>query len=764
MKKIVMLVFLCAVLFSCSQEDVSGGKEQGDAAVRLSMNGGSVSRSADLPAADLENKVSFLNLYVFEKGGYETPAALKYKIRLADRELGSTGDGGYSATFYLKQAGNYHFEAIANSEIEIETGASFADFCAKQTPDRSGDGLLVMQGAVDLDVKIGSNDLSVDLVRLDARIDLANTAIGFTLQSVRLLRSARYSKYVPLQEVPADRIETGSWVELEEQPIVNQFFSQLYTYENGTAGETCVEITGKYKGADYQCVVPFEGVVIERNHRYLVNIKNITTTTVEADIHVADWNPSIDLPFDPVDGKGLRVTVDDDRTVPSTDQHMVGMPNPAVYGSGEYEGTEPVVVQVETDGAYVLHFLLESSNLAAEIVAPAPVEWLTVAPAAPHSRAVYLMQQYVDVTLAPNTGIQAREAVVVARHKLEPSVCITYKIIQAGKKEVVNPLDNWAETNLKSRVSGGAFTNYQPTESDVRNSSSGTLVQQGLDWREAPFVSGGVFQFGRNYGFLPYDDVTIEVERYFWNQQADDIAEAMGYANSLIQGYRDWVNPAPAESGWLDRTAGKDPCPAGYRLPTRAEYAEILPSPALDLDDRISRYQKGDANSRNMKLGAEVKQAGTDQAVALLWLADPRVWGYPGGGQTVAQITIKVLCVPVGKEITTVDVDSPLFTDVIDRDFEQLTAKGKEVKAAVRFFPANGKRPFNDRNGTYGQTISMTNWGWRGYYWSSKSDLTGDYNKGAVMQFGSVSYQFNLQTGAQPYSDACAVRCVKETK
>ena len=177
-----------------------------------------------------------------------------------------------------------------------------------------------------------------------------------------------------------------------------------------------------------------------------------------------------------------------------------------------------------------------------------------------------------------NAGIYLRKAA-------GEGVPVEMKKIGGDVDHTKNPLRKWAEGNLKRSGTGASVTGT--------NASSYT-------------ETGSYYQFGRNYGYnsvseatknysaersdlpanyniypgtgtttpiVPYYANTIDFSKYpnyffISNSYSGDYA-----ANKSNSAYKDTWTERATKMGYTNES----PCPKGWRLPTRAEYGEIMP-------------------------------------------------------------------------------------------------------------------------------------------------------------------------------------------
>ena len=177
----------------------------------------------------------------------------------------------------------------------------------------------------------GAATADFDMDRLVSRVDIHNNAFdkttpgnGFVLTSARLIRPKTASYLIPgitgrvSQPVSSELFATsGKVVEEGVAPNIIQKLDSLYAYENDNtdpATATAVEINGTFRGGLISKVIPFKkadgvgttgaSIALARNHRYVVNLNAAPDSTdITWDIVVKEWTESDTIKVKPTFAK-----------------------------------------------------------------------------------------------------------------------------------------------------------------------------------------------------------------------------------------------------------------------------------------------------------------------------------------------------------------------------------------------------------------------------------------------------------------------------
>lgn len=426
------------------------------------------------------------------------------------------------------------------------------------------------------------------LKRVSARVDLVVAPQeGLSFEPTSIALAAAANSYI----FPNEEAYNGSKETIEISGFT------LYPYETAAGTVKEVKVTGNVKVGETEkeatFVVPFvnkEGkeIAIERNHRYTVNIARINGFySIEASITVSDWNAA-GFSGDLEAGEELKMTA----TEYENEQLATAPAATAVYPTDE---TKTAVVELESTDAKVYKIYVGSANIEAVTSwTTLPDGWTMTEPA--DTRAEYLWEKSYWTLTIPANESDAKSLTVKAVNKLEQAkdqntkkyVEITFT--QKGKQGEVdhskNPLLKWAE-------------------SDLVRSGSGASVK-------ATFASsyknrGYYYQFGRNYGYqnaseaqnfyainitsipssrnaYPLTGSTTPVTKYRESSisQYPNLFLIDKYFTGYSSANHQYDYKTIDNQTWYERAKSNgytytSPCPEGWRLPTKADFQEIMP-------------------------------------------------------------------------------------------------------------------------------------------------------------------------------------------
>lgn len=322
-----------------------------------------------------------------------------------------------------------------------------------------------------------------------------------------------------------------------------------------------------------------------------------------------------------------------------------------------------------------------------------------------------------------------------------------------------NPLAKWAESDLK-RVSTGASTKS--------------------DFTGVYTTTGSYYQFGRNYGFHSVSDAqqAYGVERsdmasnrnvYSGTGSTSTVstyyASTINFANYpnyfFIDNNHngDYTAPDHAQT-WYERAKSNgytydSPCPDGWRLPTVAEYKEIMP---------VIDGKAGNSGSSAWNDLVQFKTLDNGVKCAFRWSK------YTSGGYSY----LKIDCIVVPKDMTDTSA-----VDWTDENVETRYFKGAGYIQAHRNLwnlstSAGSSTQYTARPlewGTYSGTIGGSGYAgvvivsqtasymrYGGFYWTS------DAVQGVFSMIFNSSSGYNLGYYLSQYDSAIGanIRCVRE--
>lgn len=578
MKNIISRIMILAMLASfaaCSSElDNAGGYAGDEAMVRMNftgLNGFAVTRAVDQMA------VEKVTVYLFE--GTEESSELKYTLPVT---LSDKTEAGLPGSFKVPEGGTYHVEAIANAEML--TGINtYGDFLA-QTTMAAFDGNLLMQGATAQDITLAGGQtttLSMELVRLAATFQVEG-AVEAGVNDVAFTLKGAVKKSYLVKHADGDSFTIPADAETDESTVP-------YSYEN-PENSTVMVITGTMNGAAYRTEVPVAQVL--RNHLYTVKLVN-NSGTIEPELTVTDWS-EISSSLEIGAGSALMMTAATDKT--QEPEATVVYPE-----EGDLKSTQ--TVNVAADAAVTYYLYVKSANIEAALThTTLPDDWTLAAPA--ETRADYLWEKgYWTLTIPANATSEERTLTVIATNKLIADATVSITFTQEGKEDEAvdhskNPLARWAEANSINALQ----KQYGSTETWW----NWKYEYSSQDYPESTWANGvgSYYQWGRNAGspfptqYQPADGSQINTGGINWAKVTYNLPTKVTVAKTTNQNLfiingdgNDYVSDGSTDEIWTDRTSklyddngltSYDnprpwPCPEGYRLPTVAEYQQIIP-------------------------------------------------------------------------------------------------------------------------------------------------------------------------------------------
>ena len=423
---------------------------------------------------------------------------------------------------------------------------------------------------------------TIKMERLVSRIDVKNNAYnadaskGFILESAQLLNPKEY----------AFIMDTKTAAEINAVPTISEFpartnvvttaiqtLDSLYTYENtnevGTTA-TALQVNGTYRGAKMSKLIAFkkadgvgtvgDPIALARNTRYVVNINpSKDSTNITWDIKVDAWTVSDTITVEPsfpvptlkdlqLDGAAITDKVID---APTHAGKKVTFTSSAPQAS-----TYTVKFKYNTTGSSIKW---DGEKYKDAIIQGAPV--VTYATEASVTRTY-------EITIPAQDSIKVPlDAYVIIQNGSVADACDTITLRYFPKYEgtSLNPVmykgQYWAPVNC------GATQVPTSVSSTWNKATCGNLYQWG---RKAPFDYNGSGDIAPDGTFPTYVDGT-----------------AAGYANDkFIKGsstadyswFSDYKNPLSDALSVGDNAWPRDqqPCPAGWRVPTKAELDPIM--------------------------------------------------------------------------------------------------------------------------------------------------------------------------------------------
>lgn len=305
MKRLIILLALGIAGMSCSQRDAAIGDPEvpdGKVAVRLVVQ----TPASTLPvtkttAVDYENRISEIQIFVFEGGIY------KYRVPGVSISTGENGTG-FSAQL-TAGPGPVRLHIVANATAAIEAdepqpGESEAQVrarIAKSFGEAGLSGGIPMFGDYDLaslNPQQPTTVTGVQMLRSVARVDVQGTDVAgyFQMETVQLFRTNDRMQVIPAADgipVAAPSIHAQSSAAVNTRPVAvdgNLTAAQLYLPESSAPAAadriskaTCIVVGGRLNGGpltyyriDFYADDPPRLGQVLRNYRYLFNIRSVS--------------------------------------------------------------------------------------------------------------------------------------------------------------------------------------------------------------------------------------------------------------------------------------------------------------------------------------------------------------------------------------------------------------------------------------------------------------------------------------------------------
>ena len=752
-KSIIYLFFFSCFIFSCTDETGIGKEKpieipEGKTAIRISLSGlGTKAKSYSTfepQGTAAENKLDSVMIFLFDNNKGDT---LVNVYTLNNPVIGED-----TTMLIGEKSSAMKFIALANAAdsivrkdwipyIGVIDKTDFEKMTTLQSDSMPKPSLLMSAENKEGIINMNNTEIQTahfELTRRVARIDiinrdsLRNPEDGqqhvFKLEKAKLVNipSTAFLHGVGTPSNAKSLTPTNEEFLDDSDSSTGTMFSQLYIYPKKSEADNEIKlyVSGKYNGEKAEYFIPFGDRNIQANHRYVVTLDSVRTTTIKFDITVVDWDTDT-IKFVPDNGGVPTVTL---KTLPG-----------GVSFAEKQNGDEYDTIRISTYQSKQIVFEARHTTVAPTYSVNA--DWITITDEEVISYSTDGFAKKYTVSFDENTQINQRSHLIHFVNPAKPEKRKTYLIIQ----HPLPPLARFAKANLTTTLSDNQYT-----------------IGIDLDKTTAKTQFGAWFQWGRKIAFdNNKTTITPDPTKISFANAANTTGNFIGLNNqSHYVWHTEKGHPKDVWTSLVNYSGGvtvnSDPCPKGFRIPTVNDWLTVTPGTidagTFEPTKNITistEIELPDANQVTIKTGPSSYKGIADGTSYKTIFGIKTINGekfayrwryYATNLASPADAYLEICCMPV------------LFTDatgtattvaLYKADTDWSEANG----VVIRYFPAAGYRQFGDGTG-----LMHSN---SGYYWSSSA-----FNEDRGWFWGLSSVGINYSSNPRTYG--FSIRCVAQ--